>query len=1320
MAVACCATLHGQIISVNFSENSGNQAFVGGQNIGPLGTDSAFWNNTNGQPNLAAGTIPGLIDSTGTATAAALTWSSANAWYNGDGTADDAHRQSVGYLDDGGSGINVTLSNIPYTNYRVYGLYSSDQGAGTAIAQDMNVNGTWVFGNTVATSVPAYASINETLAATGNFWAPLTPASKGNFWTFDVSGTNTVTITQSPTSDPGRAALSGVIIRNLDAVIFDPFPVMSIDRITGEATLTNNTGATIQFAGLGLLSDDGNLNPSGWDSISANYDQGGSVSPDEWIVLSSTPNALDEATLGAGSLSQGQSISLGNVWTPYPREGSQFRFEYLDAITGETVTGLTVFEGNNGLPLTAGDFDASGVVDALDWPTVRDNYGTDLTGSTLGEAYALGDINGDLAVNVFDLRAFKTAYEAAQGAGSFALLTNAVPEPSTLVVMGLAVPAALLIMRRRRVAKIALGVALGVAVLASSDASAVGIGINFIGGQTDNDPAAAGPSVTGSAGVVPQANWNNVGGNTPATDHDATVGMLLNQNGVATAASVTWSANETWSSTGNFAGNPSADQDRNLVDGYLDSITNGDPVRVDVTGIPYQYYDAYVYVGSDGDNRVGFTSLDGVLGSERYFATATGEATFTSAANYIQATAKTQAGAVASNYILYQDLTGSELNVRLNRIGANVGLHAVQIVQELAPQLLTLQVNKANGNATIRNLTANPVNLDFIEITSASNAIDFADVVPLGTGTIDGSDWEVLGTTTATSLSQYLLDGVDTLAPGASLTLTDLYAGPAEDLVFTYVDTDVHQRTGIVTYVTTAALAGDFNGDSVVNLADYTVWRDNLGAANESAFAPGTGNGGGINASDYTLWKTNFGSEASGSLSAASSVPEPTSLAVLALTSIVGLAATRRKKLQGAFSMATLKIAVAAVISCLLATSASAYYVDRDYQMGDDNAFESPTNNAPMGVQFGGSGPFFTVDSSGAGSGTFADLSVFGPTYQNTALIGTGRTGFGARFDGTNDYLQGQRFNHPASAIGSNQNYAGITSHGTQGYVFPEKLTGSYQQITYDTMLTGGPAINAAGQWAISNSQHASGADGIAAVPASVAVPAANQWYHFMFNSQNTGGDNFRSVLYINGIAVAANDDPIPEFDVNSTTHLGPLLIGAGEKPNNPPAATPGEVVFMPTDFFDGVVDDVEMYVYGQGTNFNAGDFNLLRDNAWIAQQIANDPDLQGTLDPGDVNRDGTVNNADIVAMVAGWRQEKEFEGAHNSLTVGDWETWGWGDMNLDGRVNYSDWFILRANHPNGPNLVLGDWLSGNAVPEPSSLVLFAIGGALIALRRRS
>lgn len=73
-------------------------------------------------------------------------------------------------------------------------------------------------------------------------------------------------------------------------------------------------------------------------------------------------------------------------------------------------------------------------------------------------------------------------------------------------------------------------------------------------------------------------------------------------------------------------------------------------------------------------------------------------------------------------------------------------------------------------------------------------------------------------------------------------------------------------------------IEGDFNDDGIVNLADYTLWRDNLGAATEAAIHF-RGNGGGITAADYTLWKTNFGLS-SGSIDALTgmtSIPEPAS-----------------------------------------------------------------------------------------------------------------------------------------------------------------------------------------------------------------------------------------------------------------------------------------------------------------------------------------------------------------------------------------------------------------------------------------------------------
>ncbi|QDT68756.1 hypothetical protein MalM25_16810 [Planctomycetes bacterium MalM25] len=76
------------------------------------------------------------------------------------------------------------------------------------------------------------------------------------------------------------------------------------------------------------------------------------------------------------------------------------------------------------------------------------------------------------------------------------------------------------------------------------------------------------------------------------------------------------------------------------------------------------------------------------------------------------------------------------------------------------------------------------------------------------------------------------------------------------------------------------AVGGDFNGDGIVNAADYTVWRDHLGA-DESSLAPGTGDGSGtVDQGDYALWHAGFGNF--GSVSS-TTVPEVSSLGQLLL-----------------------------------------------------------------------------------------------------------------------------------------------------------------------------------------------------------------------------------------------------------------------------------------------------------------------------------------------------------------------------------------------------------------------------------------------------
>lgn len=74
------------------------------------------------------------------------------------------------------------------------------------------------------------------------------------------------------------------------------------------------------------------------------------------------------------------------------------------------------------------------------------------------------------------------------------------------------------------------------------------------------------------------------------------------------------------------------------------------------------------------------------------------------------------------------------------------------------------------------------------------------------------------------------------------------------------------------TNLANTTLAGDYNADGVVNLADYTTWRDHLGTIAGSL--PNDIDGGMIGLAQYQTWKANFGTIANIS-SIAIAVPEP-------------------------------------------------------------------------------------------------------------------------------------------------------------------------------------------------------------------------------------------------------------------------------------------------------------------------------------------------------------------------------------------------------------------------------------------------------------
>jgi autotransporter-associated beta strand protein len=81
-----------------------------------------------------------------------------------------------------------------------------------------------------------------------------------------------------------------------------------------------------------------------------------------------------------------------------------------------------------------------------------------------------------------------------------------------------------------------------------------------------------------------------------------------------------------------------------------------------------------------------------------------------------------------------------------------------------------------------------------------------------------------------------------------------------------------------------SGLNGDYNGDGMVNAADYVVWRNNMGTTNELLNDP---LGGEIGQLHYDQWRENYGNgTVADAASQGSTVPEPTTLALCFLTMI--------------------------------------------------------------------------------------------------------------------------------------------------------------------------------------------------------------------------------------------------------------------------------------------------------------------------------------------------------------------------------------------------------------------------------------------------
>ncbi len=159
---------------------------------------------------------------------------------------------------------------------------------------------------------------------------------------------------------------------------------------------------------------------------------------------------------------------------------------------------------------------------------------------------------------------------------------------------------------------------------------------------------------------------------------------------------------------------------------------------------------------------------------------------------------------------------------------------------------------------------------------------------PVGTG------WDKVPASNANILSEVNLTSKTTFTPGSITSMGNIFTiGGTHDVRFLYAGPNETQlRNGVVKYVTgVAGVPGDYNGNGVVDMADYVLWRNGGPLQNESA-SPGV-----VDAADYTYWRSRFGatSGSGSSLGEGSAVPEPLSLGLLAIAVVCGTISTRRR-----------------------------------------------------------------------------------------------------------------------------------------------------------------------------------------------------------------------------------------------------------------------------------------------------------------------------------------------------------------------------------------------------------------------------------------
>lgn len=197
-------------------------------------------------------------------------------------------------------------------------------------------------------------------------------------------------------------------------------------------------------------------------------------------------------------------------------------------------------------------------------------------------------------------------------------------------------------------------------IVSQGTASATAISLNFVGGRGQNG-GPGGDSVTGTAGFVSVANWNNASG------HAGTISNPITDTGAVGATSLSWQAfSNTWAATGTA---PGGGGNASLMSGYLDdNCIPGCAATMSVLGLGTAFtqhgYSVYVYFNSDSAGIVGFHATDTVASDTAFGAQLVGGGgnyPLLSPSGFLVSTDSNSASQQSANIVLLEGFSGANL-----------------------------------------------------------------------------------------------------------------------------------------------------------------------------------------------------------------------------------------------------------------------------------------------------------------------------------------------------------------------------------------------------------------------------------------------------------------------------------------------------------------------------------------------------------------------------------------------------------------------------------------------------------------------------------